>query len=148
MAAFAFAHLETAPAQDWITVGDEILIQVSSGPFLDSMSFHVREIWRPDSDFLLLPDLASDSHDRMQRFAFVSSLPYALSDDNIGEVKTECRRYIKGISKSPSQALDTIQGNTSAIVWRSLQAIMQFLRMNLTARQANTPALSSSKLRS
>lgn len=129
---------------DWIEeshcahVGNELSIQVLSGPFFASMSFVVREIGPANPGFLLLPDLSSDSHDKMQSFASVPSLPYALSDYNIDKVKSECLKYINTISKCPLHVLEILDGNTSKIVWRSLEAVWQFLRSNLAARQAGT----------
>jgi hypothetical protein len=122
----------------WVAVGNEIPIKLSSGPFLSSMSFAVREIWLPDPDLLRIPDLSSDTHDRMQGYASIPSLPYALSNYNIHEVKAECLRYINTISKCPIHLLEQLEGNTSIIVWRSLEAVWHFLRTSLTARQADT----------
>ena len=119
-------------------VGNDILIQVSFCPVFSSMSFKVREISLANPDFLLIPDLSTDSHDRMQDFASVPSLPYALSDYNIDEVKSECLKYIKSISKCPLHILEDLDENTSAIVWRSLEAVLRFLRANLEARQVGT----------
>lgn len=122
-----------------IPVGDEVLIKFSSGPFLSSMSFFTREIWQPNPEFLQLPDLSSDTHDRLQAFASVSSLPYALSDYDIARVRSECLRYINTISKCPIHLLEKLDGDASAVLWRSLEAVWNFLSMNLAARQAYTP---------
>jgi hypothetical protein len=122
---------------DWVAVGNEVSIKVSTGPFLSSMSYVVREIWLPYPDFLLLPDLSSDSHDGMQGFAPIPSLPYTISDYNIDEVKSECQRYINTISKCPLHLIEKLDGDTSVIVWRSLEAVWRFLGMSLAARQAN-----------
>jgi hypothetical protein len=122
----------------WVAVGNEVSIKFSSGSFLSSMSFVVREIWLPDPDLLRIPDLSSDTHDRIQGYASIPSLPYALSDYNIHEVKAECLRYINTISKCPIHLLEQLEGNTSIIAWRSLEAVWRFLRTSLKARQADT----------
>jgi hypothetical protein len=102
------------------------------------MSFSVREISPVNPKFLLIPDLSSDSHDNMQSFASVPSLPYALSDFDINQVKSECLKYISNISKCPLHVLEILDGDTSKIVWRSLAAVWRFLGANLAARQAGT----------
>lgn len=102
------------------------------------MSFNVREISPAKPEFLLIPDLSSDSHDKMQGFASVPSLPYALSDFDIAQVKSECLKYISTISKCPLHALEDLDGDTSKIVRRSLAAVWRFLGANLAARQAST----------
>ena len=121
---------------NWVAVGNEIAVKISSGPFLSSMSFFVREIWLLDPAFLRLPDLSSDSHDRMQEYASIPSLPYALSDYVIDAVKSECRRYIDTICKFPLHLLEKVEGNTPVVVWKSLEAIWRFLSISLAARQA------------
>jgi hypothetical protein len=129
--------------KDWmkenqvVAVGDEIPMKFTSGPFHSSMSFVTREIWQPNPEFLQLPDLASETHDRMQEYASVPSLPYALSDYNILEVKSECLRYINTISKLPIYLLQDLEENPSAIVRQSLEAVWRFLRRNMAARQAD-----------
>jgi hypothetical protein len=121
----------------WVPVGNEVLIKVSSGPFFSSMSLKVREISLANPDFLLLPDLSSDANDDMQGVASVPSLPYALSDFDINQVKSECLKYINAISKCPPHLLEILDGNTSKIVWRSLDAVWRFLGTNLAARQVS-----------
>ncbi len=102
------------------------------------MSFVVREIWLPDPEFLRLPDISSDSQGQMQGYDSIPSLPYAISDYDIDQVKSECLSYINTISKCPLHLLERLDENTPVIVWRSLEAVWCFLRMNRVARQAET----------
>lgn len=115
----------------------EISVQLRSAPFYIPISMKVRQIHVANRDFLLLPDLTSESNDLKQSIAAVPSLPYALDNSGIDQAEPTCREYIDTICKHPLDDFENMKGTTSKIIWRLLKSILHFLRVNRIARQAS-----------
>jgi hypothetical protein len=124
--------------ENLVYLDNKVSVQVSPGPFITSISLEVRQIRPVNQDFLLLPYMTSDSNDKMQSFASLRGLEYAIYDYGIDQVKSLCLEYINTVSKFPVKRLENATVNTSNIIWRSLEAIRGFLKENRVVRKAST----------
>jgi hypothetical protein len=118
-------------------------IQVSSDPFGILMPLPVHEIYSADQDYLLVPDLASESRDNVQSFATRPSLQYGIYNRPIDNLKQICSEYINGVSKYSIDPADIIPGDTSGIIWKVLEAISRFAQAKPVVKMASTDPLHS-----
>jgi hypothetical protein len=121
----------------FVYIDNDVSVRMLSGPFLSSIPLVVREICPANQDFLLLPDLMSEIKDQEQGFASTLTLQYAWFDSGIEQLKPKCLEYIKNISRCPFHILLNMTGNTSKVIWRSLEAVWNYLRASPIARQAS-----------
>lgn len=115
-----------------------IVVEMSSGPYEQSITLPVYEFRPINHDTLLISDLTPRTNDNMTTFATTPTLAYGLFNFDIGQLKRQCQSYLEAISIYPQSPSEIISKNTSPILSRAFKAIHHFQHVTSTASGAST----------
>jgi hypothetical protein len=117
--------------------GSGFTVEVSSAPFLNSMTLRAYELQSTNQDSFLASDFTSESDNPIEGFNRIPTLPYGLNKLGTSLLNHKFLQYFNTISKFSFDAGVTIIGDTSQIVWKTIGAIQRYQQANPAMQQAS-----------